>query len=273
MVFETHAPSGPVAEFVELFWFFAGHAGPSRKERLLPTATTELVFNLSENETRTYDPAEPKRPRRSLGGIVSGPHSEFFAIDGAGPTALLGVHFKPAGARPFFRDPACEFHNTHVALRDVWGSPADDLRDRLVAAASARAKFRVLEQALLARLQTDVCHPAVAFAVRTLAGNPGRQSIRELTAQIGFSARHFIEIFSAEVGLTPKLFARVCRFHDVVRRIHPRAAREIDWADVAVASGYYDQAHFIHDFHLFSGLTPSDYLARRTPHMNHVPVA
>jgi AraC-like DNA-binding protein len=204
--------------------------------------------------------------------VISGPRSEAFVIDGAGPAALLGVHFKPGGARPFFRAPATEFHNRHVELTEIWGAAANDLRERLIAAAGAHARFQVLEQALLTRLQREVCHPAVAFAVRQLASDPAHPSIRDVTAQIGFSARHFIDIFKAEVGLTPKLFARVCRFHEVVRCVHPQPAREIEWADVAVASGYYDQAHFIHDFRLFSGLTPSDYLAQRTPHMNHVPL-
>jgi len=38
------------------------------------------------------------------------------------------------------------------------------------------------------------------------------------------------------------------------------------------ACGYYDQAHFIHDFQAFSGLTPRIYMTLATPHLNHVPL-
>ena len=71
-------------------------------------------------------------------------------------------------------------------------------------------------------------------------------------------------------GLTPKLFCRVQRFQKVLRRI--RTGREVDWTGVALDSGYFDQAHFIHDFKAFSGLSPTAYAAHRTEHLNHVPI-
>jgi AraC-like DNA-binding protein len=52
-----------------------------------------------------------------------------------------------------------------------------------------------------------------------------------------------------------------------------RGTSRVDWAQVALDSGYYDQAHFIHDFRRFSGLTPRQYWENRTPHLNHVPIS
>ena len=72
------------------------------------------------------------------------------------------------------------------------------------------------------------------------------------------------------MGLTPKSFSRVQRFQRVLRKVHRLPS--IDWADVALECGYYDQAHFIHDFQSFSGFTPTVYAARATEHLNHVPL-
>lgn len=56
------------------------------------------------------------------------------------------------------------------------------------------------------------------------------------------------------MGLTPKLFARLRRFQSV---LGVASAREnLDWADVALRCGYYDQAHLHRDFRAFAELTP-----------------
>ncbi len=105
------------------------------------------------------------------------------------------------------------------------------------------------------------------FAVNRLAAGA---SVSRVVEQTGFSQRRFIQLFSEEVGLTPKLFSRVSRFQKVIRTAH--RVDEINWAQVALDCGYYDQPHFVHDFRSFAGITPSEYLLRKTPHVNHVPM-
>jgi len=110
----------------------------------------------------------------------------------------------------------------------------------------------------------------VGFAL-TLFGNMDRvRTIAEVTDQIGLSPRRFIQLFSGQVGLTPKLFCRVRRFQQVLKLIH--TAGDFDWVDIAANCGYFDQAHFIHDFKAFSGINPTTYAASKTEHLNHVPI-
>jgi AraC-like DNA-binding protein len=112
-------------------------------------------------------------------------------------------------------------------------------------------------------------HPAVGFALRELHHAPGR-TIGQVREQTGVSERRFIELFHRQVGLTPKLYARVRRFQTAIRRI--RTGCPVDWTDVALGCGYFDQAHLIHDFRAISGLKPGEYAALRTEHLNHVPI-
>ncbi len=88
--------------------------------------------------------------------------------------------------------------------------------------------------------------------------------------QTGVSERRFIELFRRQVGLAPKLYSRVRRFQAALRRIP--TVTEVDWADLALACGYFDQAHLIHEFRSISGLSPVEYLGLRTEHLNHVPI-
>lgn len=128
---------------------------------------------------------------------------------------------------------------------------------------------------LLARLAQNsgrqlTPHPAVAFALREFHAVPHAQTVAEVTDRIGLSPRRFISVFTGAVGLSPKTYCRVQRFQAALCAIS-RGERVV-WTDVAASCGYYDQAHFIHDFRAFSGLTPSAYLARRGEHPNHVPL-
>ena len=128
----------------------------------------------------------------------------------------------------------------------------------------------MLEQFLTAQAFKPLSrNPAVSFALREFQ-RPEAPAVASVTDQIGMSARRFIQIFSQEVGLAPKLFCRVQRFKQVLQVIH--RGREVDWTEIALSCGYFDQAHFIHDFKEFSGVIPTAYLAAGTEHLNHVPI-
>src|SRR5947209_8737679 len=116
----TYVPPPPLSDFVELFWLSEGYVQPHARERLLPQGTVELIINLGGETSRVYRGADG-RPESFRGPLVSGPHSGFFAIDTAQALSVLGVHFRPGGAFPFFRPPAGELHDAHVALDVLWG--------------------------------------------------------------------------------------------------------------------------------------------------------
>lgn len=266
-----YVPAPPLSDFVELFWLYEGYQQPHKKERLLPDGSMDLVINLNEDRVRVYDAGDPEKIETLRGAIVVGAHSEFFVIDTAQQHTVAGVHFKPGGAFPFFDPPVSELHNALVSLDGLWGRLAGQLRERLLETVTAQEKFRVMEQTLLARAAERLeRHPAVRFALQEFYGAPHTRAIADVTGQIGLSAKRFIQVFSDQVGLTPKLFCRVRRFQRVLRRIG--AGRPVEWAAVAADCGYFDQAHFIRDFRAFSGINPGTYLAQRTEHLNHVPM-
>ena len=271
MLIRHYVPRPPLSDFVDLFWLYQGYTQPHHKERLLPNGSMELVVNLKDDQARVYDPRNSSRFQATHGAILIGVQSEFFVIDTAQQMSVIGVHFKPGGAFPFFKLPAGEFHNQHLSLDRAWGTAAHHLRDRLLEAPTPEIKFQILEESLLAHASKPLLgHPAVIFALNEFGDLRHVPSIAQVTGQIGLSSRRFSEVFNDQVGLTPKLYCRIQRFQKVLRRIAKRG--EIDWTDMALDCGYFDQAHFIHDFKAFSGLTPAAYAAHRTEHLNHVPI-
>lgn len=243
-------PGPPLSEHVALVWGAQGYAPGHAQEWLLPTGSMDLIVDFQTNQS-----------------LMVGAYSRPGLLDTSQPVSVMGAHFKPGGAFAFLAMPADEMHNQDVDLTDVW-TPVESavLRETLLAAATMDRRLDVLERALAARLKR-VRNPAVAFAIREFAR--GRR-VGDVAAQIGTSQRTFINTFAREVGMTPKLFCRVRRFNRTIRMVHRRD--EVDWSDVALACGYFDQPHLIRDFRAFSGLSPSEYLAMKTEHLNHVPV-
>jgi len=264
-------PGPPLSDFVDVIWAFEGAQGPHKLERLLPDGSTELVITLDEDAARIYHRVEDRVIQTLPGSLVAGPHSQYFVIDTAGQCSTIGIHFKPGGAYPFLGVPSVELHDSHVALDALWGSFVRELRERVLEACTMTGRLVILEQALLARASRPLAlHPAVRFALDEFQTAPHMRTVSAVTEDLGLSPRRFIEVFREQVGMTPKLFCRVRRFQRAVQSI--AAGRKVEWTEVALESGYFDQAHFNHDFREFSGFTPTEYAARVFRHANHVPL-
>lgn len=261
MPFFAHNPQRPLGEFVERFWD-STYTPSHTRVRILPSGTNELVVNLSKDEIRVYDSGQPGRCRRFPGIVVAGTYPGALDIDPMRHAAMMGVHFRPGGAFPFFGAAVGELANSHVALEDLWGRAAAELRERLCCAATPYGRFRILEDALTARLQWSSRHPAVSLAMDMFGPTGVGDSVRSVVRRVGLSERRFIQVFRAQVGLTPKRFCRVLRFQHV-REVASQAGTP-NWAELARRCGYYDQSHLIRDFQELSGLCPTDYLSRRS---------
>ena len=277
MEFITRRPAAPLDAWIESIWLcranerHGGHVRePRALERVLPSGGAQLIINLAEDETRVYEEsASGFVCRRSPGSILSGLSTRYQVIDTDEQAFVAGVVFRPGGTVPFVAPPALELSDADVPLEALWGRQRDRLlREQLLSAPDPQSTLDVLEAALLDRRREKAAHPAVAYALSEFRAHPSLLRVRAVTDAIGLSPKRFIERFKADVGVTPKRYCRLLRFQRVVTNAHRRGP--VDWAGIALACGYFDQAHLIHDFRAFSGLTPTAYEARRTAFQNHV---
>lgn len=272
MIFETYLPPPPLAEFVAHFWFYEGLDVPHDRERVLPDGTCHLMVNLRDEPRSLFDRERPERTTDFRRAWVSGAHTNFLVIDARRGSSLLGAQFKPGGLAPFLPAPVTELRDQVLELDTLLGLIVRDLRDALLEAPTPAGKFRIFERFLLAQARGRMERsPAVGHALRRFLATPHLLTVDAVADELGISHKHLITRFTAEVGLTPKRFCRIRRFQQVLARIGRQAT--VDWADLACACGYYDQAHFIQEFREFSGLNPTAYLRQRGEYLNYVPVA
>jgi AraC-like DNA-binding protein len=267
-IFNFYKPKPPLSKFVDNFWLYEGSEAERKTERILPTGTLELAINLRQNEQRFYDAERPENCSRFSGAIVSGAHGRSFTPDTAEENFIIGVHFKPGGAFPFLGLPAGDLADTHVDLETLWGPSAGRLRERLCEARTSAERFQLLQEALLSRLCHGVeQHYAVSAAMEMFGKNQAGPTVREAAKYLGLSQRRFIQVFKAEVGITPKLFSRIQRFQQSRTFIQQNPSP--NWASLALDLGYFDQSHFIREFLEFSGLSPTDYITRHKRFIEH----
>jgi AraC-like DNA-binding protein len=251
-------------------------------ERVLPSGSMQMIVNLAHETIADLRPlaramqrgdALPAAGEPLAASVLVGMQTRYVLIDTAELDEVMGVVFEPGALLQFTAESADAFRDCETSLADLFGAAAGGLRDRLLEESAIEGKFDCLERFLCARLRTqaETSQEAVMrFAVETIQHAPSTVRIASLTREVGYSARRFTEVFSRQVGLTPKMYARVCRFQRVVQQLHRGV--EIPWAELAIDCGYYDQSHFANDFHAFSGVSPTTYSAADRTWSNHVPV-
>jgi AraC-like DNA-binding protein len=269
LYYHERVPRPPLDAFVASIWLFRDDPRPHALERILPTGAAQLIVNLKEDRTRVYDPERPHRCIATAGTILAGVQSRYQIIDTSEQEYVAGVAFRPGGTAAFVRAPAYETRDVDTPLESLCGrQQTADLREQLLDRSDADGQLDVIEATLTEMLRPTGLHPAVGFALTKFHRSALATSVGAVTDAVGMSPKRFIERFKAQVGVSPKRYCRIRRFQQVLAQAHD--GRSVDWAQLALDCGYYDQAHFIHEFRAFSGLTPTAYQTSRTAFQNHV---
>ena len=73
--------------------------------------------------------------------------------------------------------------------------------------------------------------------------------------------RQFLRVFRNYVGIPPKQFVRLRRFHSAIQTMQRTAAggKTIDLMSVALEHGYYDLSHMAMEFQLLGCVSPSHF--------------
>lgn len=242
---------------------------PAAREHVLPSGRMHLAVRLQGGAVRLFADAADRVGTCIGDAVVAGARAGYYIKDMAAPARSVGVVLRPGAALALFGVSAAELHGGHVALDDLWGDDALHLRERLQAAPDTHAQLDVLQAMLLARQRTPrALHPSVAQA---LARMERETDIGCLVAAADLSHRHFIAHFRDATGLTPKRYARVQRFHRLLRAF--AAAPTRPWLDLALDAGYSDQSHCIREFREFAGTTPQAWRQAGDARALHLPVA
>ena len=156
--------------------------------------------------------------------------------------------------------PASAIGGCILPLDELWGdATVQQLLDRLVNVGDMIEAAAIVESAIAERLASARAHDALTPLVHEAAERLVSVNVRKVAMELDLSERHLRRVFRERVGMSPKAFARLARFHRALRA--GRDDSRMSWADIAAETGYYDQAHLIDEFHAIAGVTPRALLA------------
>jgi AraC-like DNA-binding protein len=173
-------------------------------------------------------------------------------------TATLLVQFREGGAAPFFKTPLHETYGLSVSLDNLFPRHLlAPVEDRLANARTHHECIAIVEQFLIDRLQVTPTDKLVSHAIQLIQLSNGTIKIRDLANDLHISIDPFEKRFRKVTGSSPKQFAGIIRLRSLIEHF----PQNKNLTDAAYSAGYFDQAHFIKDFRVFTGQTPQEFFA------------
>jgi AraC-like DNA-binding protein len=244
--------SGPLAQVAAGVWSVHSASDAELAARVLPDGSTSVVFRSDGAVLRSSD--EGWRPLDAMS--VSGPRSSPFEFQLSPGGRMLIVQLQPAGAMQILGVPMSSLANAFDDLAAVAGPESHRLGDFVLDERDDQRSVRAIESWLMDRVRQHrpICERTAAV-VREVTCRAGNIRVEDLAERVNLSRRHLGRMMMDRVGASPKLFARVARFDHAVQRA--RRCPDEPWAEIALDSGYADQAHLTREFVDLGGIRPS----------------
>lgn len=263
----TRAPHPALRHLVRRYVGYTQHQVSLPVHRGLPSRSLTLIISLAE-PIRLIGGPGVERGQLSLRAAVGGLHLRPALIQQDRYQQGLQLDLNPIGVRALLGVPAAELTSSVVDLADLPVPWAAALPERLAAQPDWGSRFAVLDATLAGALRPVTLLSEIQWAWRRMVHGQGGPQVGELATEVGWSRRHFTERFAREVGLGPKQVSRLIRFERSGTLL--RASYGGSLADVAVAAGYYDQAHLSNEWRELAGCTPSEWIREELPFLQDV---
>jgi AraC-like DNA-binding protein len=260
MEYRSYSPRPSLSAYVRNFWTLEGTASPTQPfvYRTMADGCAELIFHYEG----LFDDFEQDTWSASFRSGIHGPAgaSRLFRVQTS--FRILGAYLYPFTIMALTGMPAIELCDELPDAESLWGSGGRLLEECIAEATGIEEQINLASEFLESKLSAAKGPDRrLTQLVSSIIHHPGSYSVPTLATDAGMSVRHLERQFARYVGFSPKRFMRINRFQQVLK-LYPGPNRNL--VDIAYECGYYDQAHFIHDFKKFAGIHPSSYFKHNT---------
>lgn len=245
-MYQSFEPAPALAPFVECYWRWIVEGSSQPVDDILPDAAPELIVHLAGRPlAQTDDGGWQEQPQAFLYCAARKP----LRLRVVAPLDVVAVRFRPWGVGRFCNTPMASLLDRPIVPSEAFPGFGDDLAAALSSAASDEARTDAGNAVLLAALESNTnADPRLAKLLQAAGG--GRCSAAEMAQQLSISGRTFSRLWHDVVGIQPREFVKLMRFHSALEKID----QGLPLTEVAAACGYSDQAHMARQIKSIAGL-------------------
>lgn len=213
----------------------------------------------------TFQLTDPARilsaGRRSEQLVLYGQNTRPIQLYTAGEITVIAYFLYPYMLQPLFGYPAKELADRSIDLSYSPLAKEMNLKEQLLNAPSLDQRLQAMNQ-YISRLNKREVNGRISFATRLIQQGNGASLLMNLQKELYVTERTLQRLFEEHIGLTPKMYSRVCQFNAAFRQLNQHQFTGM--AGIAEEYGYADQSHLIRAFKDFTNYTPLEYLQKAT---------
>lgn len=250
MKFDKYLPSEILRPYIK--YLVVSEEEREKEYKVFPFTGLVIGFQYKGQLSTVREDEVSQLSSAGISGIADG----YKVYRNSSQIGTILVYFTEIGFTQFAEHPANELFNLSISLDDIFiKSKVEEVEERLAEALTDKQRIKLVEQFLINHLRNVEIDKLVVEAVKLIFQSHGNIRIKELNEKLCISQSPFEKRFRKVVGTTPKKFASIVRFNNVLDDLN----RTKSLTEICYENNFFDQAHFIKDFKHFTGQTPENF--------------
>ena len=258
MRYQEYEPPKELAPWIKLFWVFESRSNDPAPETIVADGYPELIVHF---RTPFSELDSSGRFVQQSAAVACGQLTKPLVLQSSRDVGMVGIRFQPSGMFPFTSSSMQPLTDARVSASELFAD-AEQLVEAVADARNDQQRVAACTRYLIRSFDVERENSSVRRALERIIDVRGCISVDSLATLAGISKRNLQLAFQKHVGISPKSYCRIARFHHLYEGVSEEA--NVNWIQVALDAGFFDQSHLIHDFRQFAGDAPSAFLTEQT---------